>query len=80
MSTKLVLVGVLSWLDQGSLMQAVVGLTAALCFLLLHMAAQPFHQNGDDYLGTSTSFSICVRCSPSSCSSLVFCGRRCPTT
>ena len=60
MSTKLVLVGFLSQRHQGSLMQAVVGLTASLCFLLLHMVAQPFHQDGDDYLGTSTSFSVCV--------------------
>lgn len=33
-------------------------MTASLCFLVLHMTAQPFKNHGDDYLGNATNFSL----------------------
>ena len=43
-SQKFVLVGLLSQLSQGSFVQAIAGVTAAIGFLVLHLSAQPFRQ------------------------------------
>ena len=50
---RLLLVGVLSQVSQGSVSQAVAGVAVALCFLVLHMTARPFHRDSDDYLGAA---------------------------
>ena len=60
MAQKLVLVGILSQVQQGSLTQAVGGVAASFGFIVLHMNAQPFHNIVDDYLGTATNFSLAI--------------------
>ena len=60
MMQKLLLVGILSQVSQGSLTQSVAGVSAAFVFNVLHMGAQPFQHLADDYLGTATNFSLSV--------------------
>lgn len=58
MMQKLLLVGMFSLVQQGSLMQAAVGTTASIGFLVLHMGARPFAAGVDNILGTATNFCL----------------------
>ena len=58
MTQKLLLVGVMSRLRQGSVTQAVAALMVTVSFLVLHMSAMPFRHAGDNYLGTMTNVSL----------------------
>ena len=57
-SRKLVLVGFMSLVEMGSMIQLVLGMLISLVFLLLQMQAQPFRDDGDNALAMYTATSL----------------------
>ena len=60
MTRRLTLVGVFVVIEQGSLMQLMIGTAFSACYMLLQMQVAPYAETSDDFLANGCSFALVV--------------------
>jgi len=60
MVRRLTLVGIFVVIEQGSLMQLMIGTAFSACYMLLQMQAGPYAETSSDYLANGCSFALLV--------------------
>ena len=60
MARRLTLVGVFVVIEQGSLMQLMIGTGFSACYMLIQMQVAPYTDTSADFLASGCSFSLLV--------------------
>ena len=58
MGRRLTLVGVFVVIEQGSMMQLMIGTAFSACYMLLQMQAGPYAETSSDFLANGCSFAL----------------------
>jgi hypothetical protein len=58
MGRRLTLVGVFVVIEQGSMMQLMIGTAFSACYMLLQVQASPYAETSDDFLANGSSFAV----------------------
>jgi hypothetical protein len=60
MTRRLTLVGVFVMIEQGSMMQLIIGTAFSACYMLLQMQVDPYAETSSDFLANGCSFALLV--------------------
>jgi hypothetical protein len=60
MARRLTLVGVFVVIEQGSMMQLMIGTAFSACYMLLQMQVDPYAEKSSDFLANGCSFALLV--------------------
>ena len=60
MARRLTLVGVFVVIEQGSMLQLMIGTAFCACYMLLQMQVAPYAETSDDFLANGCSFALLV--------------------